>query len=520
MPKVRKEKLEKFYVTTPIYYVNDIPHIGHAYTTIAADILARYYRMILGGDNVYFLTGTDEHGAKIAQAAEKNKMTPQEFADKESATFQLAWENLGISNNDFIRTTEKRHEKVVEEFFELLKKVKTPKKNPALYESEYEGLYCTGCEAFKTEDELIDGKCPDHKTICELIKEKNWFFKLSDFGESLKKLIEKGELNIMPQARKNEVLGLIKVGLKDVAISRQNVKWGIKLPFDKEQTAYVWVDALINYISALGGTKGKLYKKFWPADVQLMAKDILKFHAVIWPALLLALDLSLPKVIFAHGFFTLDGQKMSKTLGNVINPDELVTKYGSDATRYLLLSQFGFGTDGDFNRQRLNDIYNAALANELGNLVSRVLAMTEKYFDAKVPEPNAEKDNIFQADLINDWDHYDSAIKNLKFDEVLGVIWENVRKCNIYIDKEKPWELAKTDKHILADVIYTLLETIRQISIMTIPFMPEKSDKILELLGFDAEKEKEEKIEKLRKWGRLPSGQKIEKGEILFPKIV
>ncbi|MDD5341512.1 MAG: methionine--tRNA ligase [Patescibacteria group bacterium] len=519
MPKIKKEKQNKFYVTTPIYYVNDVPHIGHAYTTIAADVLARYFRMMLGGDNVYFLAGTDEHGAKIAQAAEKNKMTPQEFVDQKAAQFQMAWDRLDISNNDFVRTTEKRHEKVVVDFMKQLKSAKTPLGNDCLYESEYEGLYCVACEAFKTETELVNGKCLDHNKECEKVKEKNWFLRLSDYAATLKDLIEKGELNILPEARKNEVLGLIKVGLKDVAISRQNVKWGIQLPFDKEQTAYVWVDALINYISALGGTKGKLYKKFWPADVHLMAKDILKFHAVIWPALLLALGLPLPKLIFAHGFFTIDGQKMSKTIGNVINPDELVTKYGADATRYLLLSQFGFGTDGDFSRERLNNIYNAALANELGNLVSRVVAMNEKYFESKVPEANANGDKYFAFDLKTDWERYDFFMKSLKFDEALGVIWENIRKANMYIDKEKPWELAKSDKHQLADVIYNLLETIRQAAIMLIPFMPQKADNILEVIGFDAEKEKEKKPSDLREWGRLPEGQKTKKAEALFPRL-
>jgi methionyl-tRNA synthetase len=519
MPKAKKEKLDKFYVTTPIYYVNDAPHIGHAYTTIAADVLARYYRMMIGGDNVYFLTGTDEHGAKIAQAAEKNKMTPQEFVDQKAAEFQMAWDRLDISNNDFIRTTEKRHEKVVIEFWKKLKTAKTPLKNDAIYEAEYEGLYCVGCEAFKTETELVDGKCPDHKTKCEMVKEKNWFLRLSDYGDALKKLIETNELQILPLERKNEILGLIKTGLKDVAISRQNVKWGIPLPFDKKQTTYVWVDALSNYISALGGPKGKLYKKFWPADVHLMAKEILKFHAVIWPAMLLALKISLPKLIFVHGYFTINGQKMSKTIGNVIAPDELVTKYGTDATRYLLLSQFGFGTDGDFSKERLDNIYNAALANELGNLVSRVLSMAGLYFRGKVPRFNVDYDKFFAFDLKTDWDRYDFFMKHLKFDEALNVIWENIRRCNAYIDKEKPWELNRINHDVLADVIYNLLETLRQTAIMIMPFMPQKADRILELLGFEPDREKEKKLDDLRKWAVLPLGQKIKKGEALFPRL-
>jgi methionyl-tRNA synthetase len=512
-------KQKKFYVTTPIYYANDIPHLGHAYTSIAADVVARYQRMMLGADNVYFLTGTDEHGAKIAQAAEKNNIEPQEWVDKISAEFQLILDRLSISNNDFIRTTEKRHKDVVIDFLNQLKDAKTPLGNPAIYEDDYEGLYCVGCEGFKTEDDLVDGKCPDHQKEPEQYKEKNWFLRLSDYGDKLKELIEKGELQILPEERQNEILGLIKTGLKDVAISRQNLKWGIPLPFDKDQVTYVWVDALSNYISALGGPKGELYKKFWPADIHLMAKDILKFHATIWPALLLALNLPLPKVVLAHGFFTVDGQKMSKTIGNVIAPDELVDKYGADATRYLLLSQFGFGTDGDFSIERLDNIYQAALANELGNLVSRVLAMTDKSFAGVVPKYNVDYDKFFEFDLQTDWNRYDVYMKSYQFEQALNVAWENIRRCNAYVDKEKPWELANTDRDVLADVMYNLLETIRQTAIMIRPFMPEICERILIQLGYEAEDELAKPIEDLRKWAALPLGQKIIKGAILFPRL-
>lgn len=512
-------KKEKFYITTPIYYVNDVPHIGHAYTTVAADVLARYWRMMLGADNVYFLAGTDEHGAKIAQAAKDNNKSPQEFVDELSAKFQLVWDSLSISNNDFIRTTEKRHEKVVIEFLDKLKKAKTPKSNDCLYEDEYEGFYCVGCETFLTEDDLVDGKCPDHQTKPELVKEKNWFFRLSDYGDKLKELIDQGELKIQPESRQNEVLGLIKTGLKDISISREKIKWGVELPFAKDQVAYVWIDALINYISALGGLKGELYKKFWPADLHLMAKDILKFHGVIWPAILLALDIPLPKLVYAHGFFTVDKQKMSKTIGNVIAPDDLIAQYGTDATRYLLLSQFGFGTDGDFSKKRLNDIYNAALANEFGNLISRVFAFTDKHFVGQVPKYNVDYDKFFEFDLQTDWGKYDFLMKTLQFDQALNVVWENIRRCNAYIDKEEPWVLVNVDRDVLADVMYNLLETIRQTAIMVWPFMPRISEQILEQLGYKPENELAKPITDLRKWASLPLGQKMKKGEILFPRL-
>lgn len=515
-------KQSKFYITTPIYYVNDIPHIGHAYTTIAADVLARYYRIMLGADSVYFLTGTDEHGAKVAQAAAAKKMSPQKFTDEKAAAFEMAWDQLDISHNDFIRTTEKRHEKVASEFFTMLKKAKTPKGNDAIFEDTYEGLYCVGCESYKTEDDLVNGCCPDHGTKPEFLKEKNWFFRLSDYADVLKKLIDSNELLVQPESRKNEMLGLLKQGLKDIAISRQQVEWGIPLPFDKKQTAYVWIEALMNYISALGGPKGDVYKKFWPADVHIMAKDIIKFHALIWPAMLMALEIKLPQKVFAHGFFTVDGEKMSKTKGNVIDPAALVKTYGSDATRYLTLSQFGFGTDGDFNNERMHDLYNAALANEFGNLVSRTISMAEKYFAGKVPEYNVDFDKFFKADLDSDWKRYDVYMQNLQFDEALNVIWENIRKCNAYIDDQKPWELANPEtgnKDVLADVMYNVLETIRHTAIMILPFMPQAAEKLLDQLGFDAQKQLQRPANELRAWDTLPQGQKLKKPDPLFPRI-
>ncbi|MFH2104698.1 MAG: class I tRNA ligase family protein [Parcubacteria group bacterium] len=328
-------KENKFYITTPIYYVNDKPHIGHAYTTVAADVLARYHR--LRGDDVHFLTGNDEHGDKVARSAEEAGQEPQAFCDEMSAKYQLTWDRLNIGYDDYIRTTEPRHKEAVQDFLTVLKD------KGAIYEGTYEGLYCTGCEKFLTDKELVDGECPDHKKAPEKLSEKNYFFKLGDYLNEVKRQIEKDEIKVDPENIKREVLGLFKQDLQDFSVSRESVKWGIELPFDKSQKTYVWVEALQNYITAIGYKDDqKKFKRYWPADVHLMAKDIIKFHAIFWPAMLLAADLPVPKQIFAHGFFTIDGQKMSKTIGNVIDPNDLVDEYGADATRYLILSQFWF----------------------------------------------------------------------------------------------------------------------------------------------------------------------------------
>jgi len=509
--------MKKFYITTPIYYINAKPHIGHAYTTISADMLARYWRTRLGGENVHFLTGTDEHGAKIAQQAEKEGKETAIFADEVSAQFQFAWDRLNISNNDFIRTTEKRHEDVVTDFLLKLKEAKTPLGNDAIYEGMYEGMYCVACEAFKTDDDLTpEGLCADHKIAPQHLKEKNWFFRLSDYAPAVRSLLESGELKVIPNARQNEVLGLIDQGLRDLAISRQSITWGIPVPWDTKQTIYVWVDALLNYFSAVGGFDGELTKKFWPPDCQLMSKDILKFHAVIWTSMLLALKLPVPKTIAILGYFTVNGEKMSKTIGNVIDPNELVEKYGTDSTRYLLVSQFGFGTDGDISLERLQELYNAHLAGGLGNLVSRVTAMAEKYFEGKVPEQGAAADPF---EVKNIWKTYDESFEHYLIDQAVHEIWKLITLANQYIDDNKPWELAKNNPEKLSEVIYNLLEVIRQITVMIIPFMPETADKILANLGYDAAVEKANDLKDLRSWAVLPVGAIIKKGEGLFPRI-
>ncbi|MFH0988231.1 MAG: methionine--tRNA ligase [Parcubacteria group bacterium] len=500
---------KKYYVTTPIYYVNSKPHIGHAYTTVVADILARYHRFKFGEKKVWFLTGTDEHGSKVAQSAEKAKQTPLQFATEVSLHFRDAWKNLNISNNDFIRTTETRHEHVVEEVLLQLKKAKTPKGNDFIYKGSYEGLYCVGCEAYKKETDLVDGMCVDHHCVPVLLKEDNWYFRLSDYVDVLKEVIIANKLNVFPQERRNEVESFLNQGLEDVAISRQNVKWGIPVPWDVQQTVYVWVDALINYISALGYPDGKAFWKFWPADLQLLGKDILKFHCLIWPAMLLALDIDLPKALFVHGFFTIDGKKISKTLGNVIDPNDLVNEFGVDGARYLIVSQFAFGQDGDIKANEFVTKYNADLANGLGNLVSRVLAMAEKYCGGKVPKKRFGQ----VIDLSKTWQAVDDNYSQFKIFENVKEIWSVIKWCDGYIDEKKPWAMDKEGRHDeVNQIIYNLLEIIRNIGWWVKPLMPETGAKILACLN-----EKDRKFAKAQKKALKP-GTTLQKCEGLFPR--
>ncbi|MFH0951938.1 MAG: methionine--tRNA ligase [Patescibacteria group bacterium] len=479
--------MNKFYITTPIYYVNDKPHIGHAYTTVAADVMARYWRGKIGEGNVFFLTGTDEHGAKIAESAEKAGKSPKEFADEVAELFKQAWEKLGISNDYFVRTTDERHYRSVDKFMQKLKAA------DAIHEGTYEGLYCKGCEKFLTEKDLVDGRCPMHKELPEKIKEKNWFFKLSKYTDEVKKLIEKDKMIIEPAWAKKEVLGLFRQGLEDFSITRESVKWGVPLVFNKDQTVYVWVEALQNYISAIGyGDNEGEFNKWWPADIHLMAKEILKFHAVYWPALLMAVGLTPPKKQFIHGFFSIDGKKMSKSLGNAIDPNSLVDKYGTDATRYLLLSQFPFGQDGDIKEEKFAEQYNSDLANGFGNLVSRTTNMIEQYSGGKVTD---------MVELSGQIKKIDGLIEKLAFDQALKE-WRNiVDQANKQIDDAKPWELAKSDKpedkQRLDKLLSELVVTIKNLAGAIQPFMPTISAQVLAQLN----------------------APKIVKGEGLFPRV-
>ena len=462
----------KHFITTPIYYVNGEPHIGHAYTTVAADVLARFWRERDGAKSVFFLTGTDEHGTKVAIKAKELGKDTKQFTDEIAGQFKAAWQTLEISNDFFIRTTDVAHMSAVQEILKRLKAAKTPQGRDAIYESMYTGPYCVGCEKFLTVKDLIDGKCAIHKTIPERLEEKNWFFRLSDYLPQVRTAIEKGEMRIHPEERKNETLGLFGQGIDDFSISRSTVTWGVAIPWDPSQRAYVWLDALSNYITALGyPDDSKRVKEWWTgADVhQLMAADILKFHAVYWPALLLALGLPVPKHLHVHGYFTIDGEKMSKTTGNVIKPIELVSKFGVDATRYLLLSQFSFGYESDVRAEDFVTKYNADLANGLGNLLARVTNMIEKSLGGKVTR------KIHGAPTLK---IVGAAIEKLNFREALLGIWKLIDLSNEYIDAEKPWALAKSDPQKLAPILGELADDLHAIAGALRPFMPRTAEKI------------------------------------------
>lgn len=478
--------MNKFYITTPIYYPNDIPHLGHAYTSIAADVLARWRK--LQGKDVFFLTGTDEHGKKIAQTAEKAGKKPKEFIDALIPEFKSAWEKLNIKYDRFIRTTDKDHEKIVKQ---ILQKVYD---NGDIYKGVYEGLYCTSCEAYYTEKESVENCCPIHKTALEKLKEESYFFRLSKYQKFLLDLYKKNPEFISPKKRRNEIINRVKEGLHDFSISRTSFDWGIPLPFDKSHIAYVWFDALLNYYSATQNKKE--LQKFWPADMHVIGKDILWFHAVYWPAMLRSSELELPKKIFAHGWWTINGEKISKTLGNTIKIHDLTGIAGVDSARYFLLRETSFGDDGDFSKSALIERHNNELANKLGNLVSRVSALAEKY--------GLEKTRASHLDINLTYKKVSSHIEDYELDKALNEIFAFVDKTNEYIQNKKPWETK--DKKVL----YELSNAIKCIAILLSPFMPETCERISKVFNFKIS------LKELNKPLKIT---KIKKAPILFQKI-
>jgi len=509
-----------FYVTTPIYYVNDRPHIGHAYTTIAADVLTRFHR--LAGREAFFLTGTDEHGSKVAEAAQAAGLSEQDFCDRTVEYFKTAWRNLLIENDGFIRTTSERHKKAVWKILDAMRAAKTPDGKDVVYSGYYEGLYCTGCEKFLTEKDLVDGICPLHNRKPELVKEKNYFFRLSSYLPAIKKKIESKELLILPEERRREVLGLIGQEIGDFSLSREKVKWGIPLSFDNSQLAYVWVDALTNYISAIGyADDDKTFNKWWNKGevVHLMAKDILKFHCLYWPAMLMAAGVKIPDKIFIHGFFTVDGEKMSKSLGKKIDPNDLVAEFGQDATRYLLLTQFPFGTDGDIQVNRFVRQYNSDLANDLGNLVSRVTKLIETNFDGRLPEPHKKipgiKELMVQAEALPGSVY--AQIKQFSLDKAIAEVISLVKAGNKFFNDTAPWKLAKEGKTAeLGGILYTCCEILRIVSILIYPVLPNKARELRQVLGQD---DTTLNIENAETFFVLRPGTKIELKEPLFPRL-
>ena len=466
-PSKKTPEKSKFYITTPIYYVNDVPHIGHAYTTIVSDVLARWNR--LSGRSVFFLTGTDDHGKKVATAAKEAGKTPQAFTDSVVKRYHEAWKNLDISNDDFIRTTEPRHKKAVAEIIQLLQK------SGDVYKGQYEGWYCVPDESFWTETQLKNGKCPECGRPVETVKEESYFFRLSKYQSALLELYKKNPGFISPKNRRQEIINRVQSGLKDLSITRETVKWGIPFPGDPKHVVYVWVDALTNYISALDYPNTK-FKKFWPADVHMMAKEILWFHSVIWPAMLMSCKLPLPKRVFAHGWLTIDGQKMSKSVGNVVDPIKLTEKYPVDVVRYFLVREIPLGDDGDFSEKALISRINGELVSDLGNLASRVLTLAEKSGSTKF-EGKDELSKSLDFRKIQDY------VDDIELHHAIQEIFMFIGRVNKYINDKEPWKLDGRD---LEQVLYNLLESLRVISILISPFMPSTSEKLNSQLGVKA----------------------------------
>jgi methionyl-tRNA synthetase len=507
---------DSFYVTTPIYYPNDVPHIGHAYTTVATDFVSRYHR--LRGEKVLFLTGTDEHGKKVPQAAAEQGLEPQEFVDRMEPRWREVWDLLDISNDDYIRTTEPRHEAAVGK---LLTAVYENGRDD-IYLGTYEGLYCVSCEAYYTEDELVDGKCPIHGRPVEAMSEENYFFRLSAYRDRLLEHYERNPSAIEPEARRNEVLSTIRSGLRDFSISRTSFAWGVALPWDEKHVCYVWFDALTNYITAAGyGEDEEGFARIWPADIHFIGKDILRFHAIYWPAMLMAGGVEPPLQVWAHGFLLVGGEKMSKTKLTGIHPKTLVDHFGVDAYRYYFMREIQFGQDGSFSWESMTERFNADLANGLGNLASRVLAMIGSYFGGEVPEPGHEgAEGDLPAVATDAAKRYDEHMDRVELSPALSAVWELVGRANQYLVEKEPWAIAKDQarREELGSILYASAEVLRLLAVFTFPIMPGAAGALWAQLGIEEPLE-EQRLPDAASWGRLSPGTRVTKGASLFPRL-
>jgi len=542
---------DKYYITTAITYANSKPHIGHAYEEIATDVLARWRRAT--GYDVQFVTGSDEHSSNVEARARELNQPPQEYCDRMAEIFQKTWQALNVSYDRFIRTSDKRHHEAAKE---IVRRVKAA---GDIYPGHYEGWYCNSCENYYIETELKDGLCPTHGIKAVWLSEENYFFRLSRFAGPLLEHIAKHPEFIQPVSRCNEVVNIINSGLKDISVSRASTQWGIPFPDDPEHIIYVWFEALINYLSAIGFPDDmETFNHFWPADIHIIGKDITRFHCIIWPAMLMAAGLELPKQVFGHGFIHLKGEKISKTRGNVLDPLDMVREYGVDPFRYVLLASGNFAGDKDFSEEEMVERYNSDLANDMGNLLNRTLTMVEKYCEGRVPRPPETKDLTVKPDLstrpglqwsnpkiweelvkstpqdmalrktaVNLYPIFDQAMEKLDFSGALAIVWNLVKQANKYIEESSPWSLVKQGKKIAGHdyarvnlVMYNLLEVLRLVALYIHPFMPGTTPRILAQLGYPYAPEQKVAFPEEPQWGRLPSGQKIAKAAPLFPRII